>query len=647
MVLTMNFHLTFAGKTLIWCLLPLLGQSGRAAASFHVSPGGDDLASGSALCPFATLECAVAAARTLGTAESRQIIMHGGNYYNVCVALGPDDSNLTIEAAEDEKPMLYGGQLITNWFPISGSLYAAQLPSFPQKVVQSGISSVAGQWQPRMFLVDGVMCPRSRYPARDNFTYLNVFSQKWQGTTAGGWAIPPTQAERNALKYRPENLGAWLVPANAQLSIEHSWSSSFVGVSAIDTGAQMLTLSPLCEYPLGAFGINNYVVYNIAEGMTSPGQWYHDVANNRIVYWPLAGQTVNSATCIVPTTTKLFHLNGTPNAKIRNIVLSGLTLAATTVPLSAGGWLAVAFEGAIQGDYTENCAFNRLVIGPVAGHGLTLRSSNDGALIRDCEIKSCGAGGIYVKLSTKTLITNNVVHGLGVLFPGAVGIQAGSGSSIVNNEVYDLGYSGIVAEASNVLIQSNLVRNCLQTLSDGGGIYVSACTNVTLRGNLVRDIANPADAGRIGIYMDEQARDCLVEGNTTLNVRRALLNNAATNITHVNNTFVSPENLIMIIGKSSGCRFDKNIGFASETIRLSNFGSMYSGSNNVLYGQKKDLDSVLINTIYTDPSFMDRAGEDLRLQPQSPALRQGIYSMDARGVGKRPWPPGKVRSAAK
>ena len=45
--------------------------------------------------------------------------------------------------------------------------------------------------------------------------------------------------------------------------------------------------------------------------MTSPGQWYHDRARQRVVYWPRPGEDMRRVTVVAPIRAVLF-LFGAP-----------------------------------------------------------------------------------------------------------------------------------------------------------------------------------------------------------------------------------------------------------------------------------------------------------------------------------------------
>ena len=126
------------------------------AAEFHVSPTGSDANSGALERPFATLEKARAAAR--GQSDGK-VWVHGGTYrMDQPLVLTPEDSCLTLQAYQNETPVLSGGQPVTGWKKLtdepagvtaaaSGNLWTADIPK---------------GWCFHYLYVDGMPMPRAR-----------------------------------------------------------------------------------------------------------------------------------------------------------------------------------------------------------------------------------------------------------------------------------------------------------------------------------------------------------------------------------------------------------------------------------------------------------------------------------------------------
>lgn len=397
-----------------------------ARAEFYVAVDGDDSAPGTVEKPFATLTRARDAARQLPPGEPKRIVVRGGKYFAVALNLTAKDSGLSIEAAPGEKPILYGGVLIKGWKKESDKWYSAPLPEAWFHAGPKSAGSPAGPpLRVQMLEVDDQWAAKARYPASGTLDHLSVFKVPWTSTAAGGFQRKPTPEELSTLIYKPEDIPSFMSLKNAELEIYHMWDESYVGVAANDTARHVLTLDPPAAYPAGAFNVKKYVIWNTAEGMTSPGDWFHDLGGNRLVYWPLAGQDMNNAEVVAPVGITIIYIVGTAAGPIRNVHLKGLTLSVTNTPLASAGFAAAGFDGAISLDHAENCIMEGLTIRNVGGQAINSRSQScSGLQIKDCEIGECGAGGIYVS-GTAAVITNNLIHDVGLQYTSGVGIFRG------------------------------------------------------------------------------------------------------------------------------------------------------------------------------------------------------------------------------
>lgn len=608
------------------------------STDFYLSPSGSDANPGTHAKPFATLGKACEVSRQLPAGTPKRIIVAGGAYYNVSVTLGPEDSGLTIESAPGEKPILYGGVALNHWKKDGATFYAAPLP-------------VGHEWQPRMLLVDGKFCPRARHPAQGTLTHLTKFTARWQSSTAGGWQRAPTSEELAKLRYNPSDIGPWLNIKNAEITVFHMWDESCVGVAANDSQKNELTLAPSCSHPIGGFGIQKYVVWNIREGLTSPGQWYFDRPANRIVYWPLPGQDMKKAGVIAPTTETILRIKGTDKEKARNVTLRGLTFSVTTVPLVAAGFGAWKFKGAISLEETENCVLTGVNIRSVAGHAVKTSGANSGVRVENSEVAYCGAGGIYVG-GKQCVITNNNVHDIGLSYPSAIGIFRGGRQSIVShNEVHHCSYSGINYGGEENLIEDNLVHHCMTVLHDGAAIYVFGAKKCVLRGNVARDLPISGGYEASAFYLDEQSEGCLVEKNLAVSVSWPSENHMAKNNLLRNNVFIVTGNGKISFRRSSAFALEHNILYATGGIKVVDASAVKSWKNNLFFSGKGTIrclesrdpkepeeapQTILGDTLVGDPLFVNLEKGDLHFQPDSPALKLGIEPLDLSKAGRLP-----------
>ncbi|HEY3324062.1 MAG TPA: right-handed parallel beta-helix repeat-containing protein [Planctomycetota bacterium] len=565
------------------------------------------------------------------------IMIHGGVYYDVSVELTAADSNLLIEAAPGEHPVLYGGIQIKNWQKDGDKFYAATLPDLGER-----------KWEVRMLEVAGKFCPRARFPAKDSFAHLTEFKVPWMSTTGGGWKRKPTHEELTTLQYKAGDLPPGLEIKNAEITVYHMWDESCVGVAANDTAKNTLTLSSESGHPPGAFGVKKFVVWNTREGLTAPGQWYHDRAQNRIVYWPKDGQDMSQVEVTAPTRTTILRLKGTPKEPIKNVQVRGLAFSVTTVPLVAAGFAAERFDGAISVENAESCALSNLTVARVAGHGINAKGNCQNLRVDGCDVSFCGAGGIYVG-GNKTLITENHVHGVGISYPSSVGIYRGGKENVVShNEVHDCTYSAINYGGQANIVESNLIYDCMKVLHDGAAIYIFGGKGCILRGNYARDITDTGGYGASAYYLDEQCQDCVVENNFSLRVNWPSHNHMAKRNTIRNNVFVVLGDAKITFPRSSDYTVEKNVLYAKGKIEIQGGNAVTTWSKNLFYSGVGKIETFKMldysrtgppdgapgDTMVADPQFENLEAADYRFKNTSPAIKLEIQPVDVSKAGR-------------
>jgi hypothetical protein len=614
--------------------------------TYYVSLSGSDDATGSKADPFATLARALEATRALGTAAEPRISVGGGRYVDVALTLDARDSGLIIEAAEGETPILCGGHEVTGWRQ-EGQFWVADLPE-----------GAARARDARMLEVNGRFCPRARLPEEGAFTHESVFDVRWMSTTLGGWERKPTQEELTTLKYREGDLGAWLEPGNAELTIYHSWDDSMVGVAAVDEVTRTVHFSTPAGHPAGGFGghipkANTYVVWNVREGMTRPGQWYLDRVRGQVVYWPLPGEDPATVVAYLPIKEAIVTLRSSEDAPLEGLVLRGLGFTIANAPMIAGDFAAMRLPGAIDalGSLTA-CRFENLHIWNVAGHGIRLRydDKHRDIVVSGCVVEHTGAGGIYLN-GDRSLITENLVQHIGLIYPAAIGIfGGGDGYVISHNDVYDTSYTAINGGGGKgSVIEYNDMARAMQVLEDGAAIYVIFATELVMRGNVAHDI--PDAHGCHAYYLDEQSERCIVTGNLAVNVPSASQNHWARHCRIENNVFISEGEVRLHFPRSEDFTIAHNVIWAPGGVQFRNADAVAHYENNICFTGANQIEAVrYVDGLYrpletlelasgrdllnADPCFMDAEGGDFRFQPGSPALDLGIPPIDVSKAGR-------------
>jgi len=591
----------------------LCGAAAGSTIDLHVAPNG----------PLATLRVARDAARRIGPDKPRRIVVHGGAYYlSETLVLQAQDSGLTIEAAAGQKPVVVGGRRLSGWRPDGDHLWSAKLPQID-----------GGNWDFRMLVVNGRFCKRARLPKTGTFTHLSEFKVPWMSTTGGGWKRKPTRQELTTLKYRPADLGPWLDLKNAELTVYHMWDESVVGLSAMNEKTHTLTFSNPSGHPPGAFRVKKYVVWNVREGMTEPGQWFLDRTAGKVVYWPLPGEDMARAEVVAPVVECIIRLNGSKDALVKDVTIRGLTLSVTNTPLVAGGFGAGKFDGAVSAVHTESCRLVDLTVFNVGGQGIKTWQCN-ALRVEGCHVRDTGACGVKTG-GVDVRITNNHVHDVGRTYPSAIAVWCnGKRARIVHNEIHDTPYTAVACGGDEHCIEANLIYRAMKELHDGAGIYITFCKKVVLRGNLIRDIVETGGYGASAYYLDEQAEGCVVEKNVSVRVDRPSHNHMARDNVIRNNVFICDGEAKLTFPKCSAYRFEKNVICAKGKIALSNPSAIDVSSDNVLFSETGTIDGCPAGAVRADPRVVGSERGVFGFAPGSPALELGIEPVDVRAAGR-------------
>ena len=549
----------FASRIGLWTVV--LGVWAMCATAqpltWHVSAAGRDTWSGrhaeptadGADGPLANLAAAVAASRQQAETPRRILLAPGRHFVQQTVALDARDSDLTIEGAGAGQTTVYGGRRITNWRRDGERFWVADVPQVKQ-----------GEWDFRALVVNDRLCPRARLPETGRLTHESSFPVRWMSTAGGGWERKPTQSEVTTLKYREGDLGPWLSVRNAEVTVYHMWDESMVGLATHDPATRTLTFANPAGHPPGAFGVKTYVVWNVKEGMTRPGQWYLDRDEGRVVYWPLPEEDMTAPVVVAPTVETILRLTRQQDKPARNVTVQSLTLSTTTTPCRAGGFGASNYRGALELEKAEQIRLLGIEITNTAGHGIREWGTRD-LLIQGCQLHHLGAGGLRVGDGTGT-IEGNQIHHVGMLYPSAIAMMAGGGQgtyTVRRNEIYDTPYSGMCISGVNTVIEENLLYRCMQELHDGAAIYVGGAKANILRRNVVRDIVKVGKGyGVSSYYLDEKCRDCIVEGNVSIGVSRPSHNHMTLNCKLRNNVFICDGDMDLSFARSAGYQVTGN-----------------------------------------------------------------------------------------
>ena len=544
----------------------------------------------------------------------------GRHYVQETVVLDPQDAGLTIEGAGAGKTIVYGGRQITGWQKDGEHFWAADVPEVKD-----------GTWDFRALVVNDRLCPRARLPEEGRFEHESRFPVRWMSSAGGGWERKPTEKELTTMRYGEGDLGAWLSVRNAEVTVYHMWDESMVGLASHDSQSRTLTFSTPAKSPPGAFGVQSYVVWNVREGMKRPGQWYLDRDAGRIVYRPLPDEDMSKALVVAPCVETILDLNGQQGKPVRNVVLRSLTLSTTTTPCKAGGFGASAYRGAMDFRWCEGVKVEKLEVTNTAGHALRAWGVQD-LTVKDCDLHHLGAGGLRVGAGSG-VIENNRLHHIGEIYPSAIGMAVSGPFTVRRNELHHTPYSGMAIGGEGIVIEENVLHHCMEELHDGAAIYGSPIKGI-IRRNVVRDIvAKGKGYGVSSYYLDEKARDCVVERNVSMGVQRPTHNHMTINCTLRDNVFICDGDMDLSFARSSGYRVTGNTFQLNGKLKVNDPDAIDQWQDNLI-----------VQTGEILPTISDQMPPVTR-EPRTKPLYANVVPMPAAPVldGKLDgdeWPPG-------
>ncbi len=654
---------------------------------FYVAPNGNDQWTGKLAAPnaaksdgpFATVARAQKAARDLRAAEPNRkspltILIRAGTYYlpeplslTPQDSASPDSPTLYSNYA-DESPVLSGGVVATGFQKQPNGHWTLNLSSLP---------SFDPKWDFVRIFVNGQPRYRPRLPKTGYYTIADK--------------LDPTEKNKGKGSDRFKYAGQDIRPDFANLGdvealIFQIWTMARMRIESVDAPNKIVNFTgrsrSLDHYSTFNKG-HRYILENVKEALSEPGEFYYDRKTSVLTYIPMPGEDPANAQVIVPKTETLLKLTGDiQNRKwVSNITFRGLTFAYTNWATPPEGnnfpQAEVNLAGGILANGARNCAFDQCRILGVSTYAIDIAAACKNITIQGCELTDMGAGGIKLGLtryetneelitSHNTVRDNVIAHG-GRLHPAAIGIWLGHTpyNTIEHNEVFDFYYTAISVGWSwgynpcgshhNTIAYNHLHNIGQGVLSDMGGIYTLGLADGTvLHHNLIHDV-HAFDYGGWGIYFDEGTTNQIAENNIVYRTKTGGFHQ------HYGKENILRNNIFAFTIKDQLQRtrmephlsftFERNIVYwkPSATLLGSNWtDDKYKLDYNLYWRtdgqpfqfakwtfqqwQERGQDK---NSLIADPLFVDPEKGDFRLKPNSPAEKIGFKSIDLTGVGAR------------
>lgn len=468
-----------------------------AGMTFHVAPDGSDASDGSKRHPFATLERARDAIRTIREGrgfppDGISVIVRGGRYAvtntfaldakDACTSNAP----VVIRAADGETPVFSGGARLRDFTAVTNEAMLARLPEESRgKVFQcdlraSGIARLeplvlGGAYSGRgpgthplnEIFFDGKPLAMAQWP-NDGYTTVTGVDTNGAFTRKG-----KTGSHGGILNYEGDRPSRWRDEKDVWLYGYWfwDWGDSYEKVAAIDPAQHEIELVP----PFHSYGFRKGQTFRVVNSFSEidrPGEYVIDRDAGVLFFWPPSKPS--RAEVEISLFTKPF----VSLAGVANVRFEGLT------------WELGAGDGIVSKS-CRDVSFAGCTVRNFGGEGLQLDGSN--CVVQSCDVYQMGRGGIHMTggdrrtLTPGGLVVDNCdVHDVSRInhtYTPAVSMD-GVGNRIAHCLLHNINSSAIHLSGNDHLVELNEIARAVLESDDQGGAELFG--DPTFRGNVYR-----------------------------------------------------------------------------------------------------------------------------------------------------------------
>jgi Right handed beta helix region len=561
-------RLILAGS-LFLCQTALFAQM-AGAATYFVSPKGNDNNPGSKERPFKTLEKAKTVVRSSPKTEPITVYLRAGTYrLTQPLAFNAEDSGqpgakVRWQSYPKDRAgtaVISGGRALTGWTKTKEGNYQAKA---------QGLNF-------RQLYINGKRMIRARTPNEGNYFRVKGDPTLSQQNPRAVYSSYDAKNKRIGLSCA--DLRG--IPVGAEQVIQHPWNQSRLRLESykcINKGNDFAWSNyRQPEQTIFFDKVGDATHYNGQpyhwEGakafLDSPGEWFLDRNKNIVYYRPFPGEKISQAT--VPVLETLVEVKGSNisyggdrpggTSPVHDLELVGLVFQDTgwTLPGTQGyvGWqggISFVSQGgktvngdqrldpmpnAIKLSFTKDILLERNRFQHLGANGINLFIGNThtdlvGNTITDVSGNCITVEGALLNSGDigeqviDNKILNNRISRCAQDYYGSVGIGAFfvDKLKIVRNEIFDMPYTGIslgwgwTKEKTNLknnLVSQNNIHDVMKLLNDGGGIYtLSKQPGTVIEKNWIHGIQRSKWTHvypMAGIYLDNGSSGMMVKDN--------------------------------------------------------------------------------------------------------------------------------------
>ena len=539
--------------------------------------------------PLATLVAARDAIRKLRSAGGLDrpvtvMLLEGTYRLDEPLVLEAKDSGtaecpITYTAFPGQKPVVSGGVELTQWKPYKG------------EIVQCSLTEAVGRrWKFRQLFFNGERQVRARWPKRDadnplygGWAYIDKTLPE-----AGRSTVGPGSSDRVADEKNPDTFvyeqqtpspGTWSKLDQVELHVFpwHCWVNKLLRVKQIDPSTRTITIDRSgLLWNMTLFKGNRFIVENVLEQLSEPGEWCLDSDTGTVYFWP----PEPSGQIVVPVVDRLFELRGAEGDPVHHVHISDLRFTQTISPfpehLHEGSFHSPCRRGeAVRLENAEDCVVERNDFDAVGGDGVRLHGATARNKILRNVIAYCGGAGVSLASEGPTsgttwteredlvrrarqrphcvqnVVAHNTIHHNGQFKKNCGGVQVFALSCrdlvISHNEIHHTTAQGVIIQdgVGRIIVEYNDLHDLVMETCDSGAIMTNRWHVIegdpdfgegnVVRFNLIRNVigcgayGTPAEGksrmktiagGKIwspyfawGIYFDNSGMHATVYGN--------------------------------------------------------------------------------------------------------------------------------------
>ena len=660
----------------------------RDCNTLYVSPNGtgsgkypDDRISGAGPCgSLAQVLDLIDMMRGGGMQQPITVRMHAGDYcLSSPLVIRPTMSNVTFVPFGDGEVRISGGRRITGF---TRTTYRGVdcLGAFLPEVRD-------GAWKFTDLWVNGLHADKTRLPAEG---YFKMKETENPTTTLFGPSSWFVAEEADLAQF--SSLYAF---EDTIVSFNHYWIDEHTPVTSLDRETGRVTMTYRSRFNIRPG--QEYILENVAEQFSNPGEWYLDRAEGMLYYIPRnESETADTVEVWAPITDKLVTVCGQVDNPVTGLRFVNLSFAHTRGDYASGrdvnGAAGEAFgsdaqavsnaHGAIELQYARNVVFENCRLQNYGVHGVNIKEGCRSVKLENCDIYDGGAGGVRICGGAWGAPAHTMTHGItvtdcsithvGQRYFSACGVllMHASECEISCNEIGDLYYTGVSVGwtwgyAKTVCRDNRIINNHIFDLgkgflSDMGGVYLlGSQPGTVVAGNRIHDI-KCKDYGGWALYTDEGSAGILLENNLCYNTSSNSYHQhyGSSNVVR-NNIFAFADDNMLRVSRAEphlSIMFTGNIVYSAGTPMLAEYGMpleegaivsnrnlFWNTQGDVIYSTQATLPTLSAaqaagmeeDSIIADPGFADPAGGDFSLSADSPAYSIGFVPFDWRTSGRR------------